>query len=289
MSIKTALNSTYALHSAALLRRFVVSRLGALLALLFLMAPHVSYALTTISQSFVANEKLTPGTIVSLKKDTKDQVTAASLANANSLFGVVVGDGNSLMSLSSSEASRIQVATSGVVDVLVSDINGTVSVGDQITTSPVTGTGMKATGNAKIIGTAQATLNTTTQPQSYTDSTGKQKTLRLAQIPVLVNVAYYYRQPEKTIIPQAVQNVANTVAGKQVSSVPILMSIGIFLITLVVVVSIIYSMIHSSIISVGRNPLSQSAIYRDILQMSALVVGILAVSVVSIYMVLTKF
>ena len=148
---------------------------------------------------------------------------------------------------------------------------------------------MKATGNAKIIGTAQATLNTTTQPQSYTDSTGKQKTLRLAQIPVLVNVAYYYRQPEKTIIPQAVQNVANTVAGKQVSSVPILMSIGIFLITLVVVVSIIYSMIHSSIISVGRNPLSQSAIYRDILQMSALVVGILAVSVVSIYMVLTKF
>jgi hypothetical protein len=58
---------------------------------------------------------------------------------------------------------------------------------------------------------------------------------------------------------------------------------------LVVVVSIIYAMIRSSIISVGRNPMSQAAVYRDVLQMSALVVGIIGVATVSIYLVLTRF
>jgi hypothetical protein len=54
-------------------------------------------------------------------------------------------------------------------------------------------------------------------------------------------------------------------------------------------VSIIYAMIHSSIISVGRNPMSQAAVYRNVLQLSVLVVVILMVAVASIYMVLRKF
>jgi hypothetical protein len=57
---------------------------------------------------------------------------------------------------------------------------------------------------------------------------------------------------------------------------------------LIVVSSIIYSMIRSSIISVGRNPMSQSAIYRDLIQLSALVIGILAVGLISVYLVLTR-
>jgi len=47
-------------------------------------------------------------------------------------------------------------------------------------------------------------------------------------------------------------------------------------------------MIHSSIISVGRNPMSQAAVYRNVIQLSSLVVFILAVAIASIYMVLTR-
>jgi MFS-type transporter involved in bile tolerance (Atg22 family) len=57
---------------------------------------------------------------------------------------------------------------------------------------------------------------------------------------------------------------------------------------MIVVMSIIYSMIHSSIISVGRNPMSQAAVYRNVIQLSTLVIIILAVAVGVIYMVLTK-
>jgi heme/copper-type cytochrome/quinol oxidase subunit 2 len=101
-------------------------------------------------------------------------------------------------------------------------------------------------------------------------------------------VSYHYKQPDKTLIPAALQNVANSIAGKKVDSLPIILSGVIFIIMLISVVSIIYAMIRSSIISVGRNPMAQSAIYRDIIQLSILVLAIISVSVIAIYFVLTR-
>ena len=120
------------------------------------------------------------------------------------------------------------------------------------------------------------------------DWRGQEKDVTLGEAPVQVNVAYFFKEPEKTVVPAAIQNVANSLAGKDVGTVPILISAAIFLIMLIVVASIIYSMIRSSIISVGRNPLSQSAIYRDLIQLSGLVILILGVGLVAIYLVLTK-
>jgi hypothetical protein len=227
------------------------------------------------------------GQIVSLQSNSTDIVSAATSQSVGGLLGIVIDDSDSLLTLSSDQNTQIQVATSGIVQVLVSNINGTIEQGDQITASPIPGVGMKATDNVKVVGIAQANLSGGSA-ESYTDKSGQKHTVTLGQIPVLVNVGFYYKQPDKTIIPSAVQNIANAFAGKAVSPVPILISMGIFVITLIVVVSIIYSMIHSSIISVGRNPMSQSAIYRDVIQLSALVIGILGVAVIAIYLVLTR-
>lgn len=263
----------------------------ATLAVCCLGVPAAASAITTISQGYSTNDKVALGSIVSLKDNSSDQVIAALNSNVNSILGVVINDGNSLLSLSSDQANQIQVATSGVVQVLVSNINGDVNQGDEITASPIGGVGMKATANAKVVGIAQASLasgsNNTTQ--SYTDKNGQKHSVVIGEVPVLVNVSYFYKQPDKTLIPTAVQNVANALAGKTVSTLPILISMGIFLVTLLVVVSIVYSMVHSSIISVGRNPMSQAAVYRNVMQMSVLVLGILAVAVIAIYMVLAKF
>ena len=250
---------------------------------------HNASADTTISQGYGTTESLAAGSMVSLVKGTSDQVVAAEAGNASSIIGVVINDGSSLLSLSSSHGTQVQVATSGLVQTLVSSINGDVNQGDEITASPIKGVGMTATTNAKVVGIAQAGLtNGNSDSQSYTDKQGQKHTIRIGFVPVLVNVTYYFKQPEKTIIPAAIQNIANALAGKNVNTLPILLSLGIFIVTLVVVASIVYSMIHGSIISVGRNPMSQSAIYRNLTQMSALVIGILAVSVISIYMVLAK-
>ena len=91
---------------------------------------------------------------------------------------------------------------------------------------------------------------------------------------------------EKTIIPAAIQNVANAVAGRAVEPLPIILSAVIFIVMLIVVMVIIFSMIRSSIISVGRNPLSQSAVYRDVIQLSAVIIVIIAASITTIYFIL---
>lgn len=252
-----------------------------------LTLPLSAHALTSISQSYTSSDRLPLGSIVSLKPNTADQVDAASSANGDSLFGVVINADNSLLSLSNDQANQVQVATSGTTQVLVSDINGPIMRGDHITASPIAGVGMKATGNVRVIGVTQSDL-TGSSKQTYKDKSGQEHTVNVGQVPVLVNVSYFFKEPDKTVIPSTLQNVANALAGKSVSTVPIIISAGIFLIMLIVVSSIIYSMIRSSIISVGRNPMSQSAIYRDLIQLSALVIGILAVGLISIYLVLTR-
>ncbi|HEV7951809.1 MAG TPA: hypothetical protein VGO98_00325 [Candidatus Saccharimonadales bacterium] len=259
--------------------------------LLILVAlPMAANAITPLSQGFTADEAVSLGSIVSLKNNTTDHVVASSSSNADSILGVIINDGSSLLSLSNGQENQVQVATSGMVSVLVSDINGIVKQGDSITASPVKGVGMKATSNAKVVGIAQGSpINSNPEKHTYTDSEGKQHPIVLGEVPILINVSYYYKQPDKTIIPSAIQNVANALAGKTVNTTPILISGAIFIITLAVVVSIIYSMIRSSIISVGRNPMSQSAVYRDVIQLSALVLGILAVSLTAIYFILTRF
>lgn len=254
-----------------------------------LSLPLTAHALTTISQGYSTTDKLAVGSIVSLKKNSTDEVVGASTSTVNNILGVIINDGNSLLTLRSGQKNQVQVATSGTTSVLVTDVNGDIKQGDPITASPVKGVGMKATRNAKIVGIAQGDATVTDKhKQTYTDASGKKHSIALGDVPVLVNVSYYYAQPEKTIIPPAIQNIANALAGKRVETLPIIISAAIFIIALIVVVSIIYSMIRSSIISVGRNPMAQSAVYRDVIQLSALVLGILAVAVIAIYLILTR-
>jgi hypothetical protein len=248
------------------------------------------YAATTISQGYSTSDTLSIGSIVSISDKSPDQVVAATSSNVNNLIGVVINNDSSLLSVSNGANNQVQVATNGLASVLVSDINGAVVQGDQITASPIKGVGMKATTNAKVVGIAQTSASDgQSKTDTYTDDQRKKQSISLSQIQVLVGVAYFYAQPDKTLIPQAIQNLANALAGKKVDSLPIIISAVIFIVTIIIVVAIIFSMIRNSIISVGRNPMAQSAVYRDVIQLSALVLGILAVAVIAIYFILTRF
>ncbi len=244
-------------------------------------------AVTSISQSYTTTKDIPLGSIVSLLKSTSDEITTSTIDNADNIFGVAINAESALLSISGTKGTQVQVASSGTAAVLVSDINGEIVQGDPITASPIAGVGMKATDNIRIIGMTQGDAKGGSK-QTYKTKNGEEKSVTVTTVPVLVNVAYFFREPDKTIIPTAIQNVANGIAGKKVDSLPILISGGIFLIMLIVVVSIIYTMIHSSIISIGRNPMAQSAVYRDLIQLSTLVLAILMVGLIAIYLVLTK-
>lgn len=246
-----------------------------------------SSAASTISQGYSTVDKLATGSIVSLATNSADQVVPATSLNSDNILGVVINQNDSLLTLTNGSEVQVQVVTGGTVQVLVSDINGPISSGDHITSSPISGVGMKASGNVRVIGIAQGNL-TNGSNQSYTDKSNIKHTVRVGTVPVLVSVSYYFKEPDKTIIPSAIQNVANSLAGRSVSTLPIVISGVIFLIMIIIVSSIIFSMVRNSIISVGRNPMSQSAIYRDLVQLSALVLVILAVGISAIYLILTR-
>lgn len=249
--------------------------------------PTVGFALNALTQGYTISKPVSVGSLVSLKKGSSDSVEAASTENADNIIGVVVNPDSSLLSVTNG-TKQVQVATSGVANLIVSDINGEIIAGDHVTASPVEGVGMKATNNSKVIGIAQDKPRYDSAPQEYTTETGSKEKFKLGQVPLVVSVSYYTKAPEKTVIPPALQNIANAVAGKKVSTLPILISSAIFLIMLIAVVSIIYSLIRSSIISIGRNPMAQSAVFRDVIQLSALVMIIMGVSLLAIYFILTK-
>lgn len=247
----------------------------------------IAYASAAISQGYSTDQDLSLGAIASLEKNTNDTVVASTTSNADNILGVVVNRDSSLLSVTNNRKEQVQIATSGITQVLVSDINGPVKRGDHITASPLSGVGMRASANVRIVGIAQGDAENT-RKQTYKDKAGKEQSVTLGDVPVLVNVSYFFKEPEKTVVPSAIQNVANSLAGKEVSTLPIVLSIAVFLIMLIIVSSIIYSMIKSSIISVGRNPMAQSAVYRDLIQLSALVLAILAVGLIAIYLILTR-
>jgi hypothetical protein len=266
----------------------LIRRVCACALLLVALAPALAAATSVISIAYPSTQALAPGTLVSLNKQTNG-VEPATLKNVDNLLGAVVLDGNSLLSFEGN-GQTVQITTSGVTQVAVSDINGAINPGDSITASPISGVGMRASTNVKIIGVAQSSLANSAgvKKSTVTDSTGAKHDVMLGTIPVDINVAYFFKTPDKSLIPQTIQNLANTVAGREVAPLPIIISASIIIVSIIAISSLISSAVRSSIISVGRNPLSQAEVYRNLMQVSGLILGILAAAVAAVFMILTK-
>ena len=139
--------------------------------------PLTANSLTSISQSYKSEDDLSIGSIVSIKANSSNEVIASTSNNVDAMIGVVIKDGESILSLTNKDAGTVQVATSEIASVLVSDINGEVKKGDQITASPIKGVGMKATNNIKVVGVAQEDPIGDTV-EKYTNAEGVEQTVR---------------------------------------------------------------------------------------------------------------
>lgn len=242
-----------------------------------------------IGLSYPSTQDLSPGTIVATNQKSGG-VESANVNNIAYLYGVVVTADQSLLSFTSTAGKQVQVATSGVSQMFVSDVNGAVVSGDAITASIISGVGMKATDNSKVIGTAQGSLADSQgkRTESITLADGTKQTVQLGVVPVAINISYFYKQQAKSVIPSAIQDVANAVAGRNVPALPIIISLVIFIVAVVSVGGLVYGAIRASIISVGRNPMAQAAVYRSLLQISGLILAILGAGLGAIYLILSR-
>jgi len=241
---------------------------------------------SSIAQGFQSNDpNVVPGALVSLANGSPNTIELADSQNVQQMQGIV--GSKSLIELSTGNSS-VQIVADGTTEGLVSDINGTVKIGDKITASPIAGVGMKATTGTLVIGAAQqdlAKVKTTTR--EVTNTKGGRKTVHIGAVPIQVDKVFY--QPptgQVSFLPSALQGFANSVAGHQVSSARVMIAGLVILLLFVVVATLLYSTVKSSIISIGRNPLSENAVHKSLLEVGITVAGILVFSAVVVYMIL---
>ena len=239
---------------------------------------------SAIAQTFKADasqEDIVTGALVSTRNND-NTVELATLGTANRLVGVIAS--NPLVSLSTDD-QEAEVVLSGATDVLVSDINGAIKSGDKITVSPVAGIGMKATSNSQIVGTAQDSPRSTTT-QNVTDRDGKRHKIQVGYVRAQIGVTAY-QAPDSDILPPFIQGLANSIAGRTVSVMRVLIGSVLILLGFATVVTLAYTSTRSAITSLGRNPLAAHAIRRGLYQIGALSLLVLGGTLLAGYLVLT--
>lgn len=251
-------------------------------------------ALASLSQGYTTKEAIATGSLVSLDEKTSGQVVVSDLNNVGRLFGVVVPPSSASISLSGgSTDNQVQVATSGTVNVLVTNAAGAIHLGDYLTISSISGVGQKVgASSTRVIGTAQADFDGAgdgTTKRTINDGSGS-KEVAIGQIPVVVAISAYTSTEGKQpyVVPNWLQNLSNTLAGKAVSPVRIIIAGAILLIALVCITVLLYAAVRNSIISIGRNPLSRNSVLRGLLEVMAIVVGILIATSVAVYLVIAR-
>jgi hypothetical protein len=242
---------------------------------------------SSIAQGFQTSDNdVVAGALVSLQKNKPNTVELSTPANTQDLVGVA---GNKSLIELSNGTSSVQVVTNGVTETLVSDINGSVKTGDHITASPLAGVGMRATSSGVVVGVAQANLATQTlHSKEVTDKDGHTTTVHIGAVPVQVDKVFYQAPTSaNSFLPPVLSDFAASIAGHQVSPVRIMAAALLITLLFVVVTILLYSTVRSSIISIGRNPLSEQAVHKGLLEVGLTVIGVLVFTVIVVYLILT--
>lgn len=256
-------------------------QLKALAILASLCCLQASVMAAVISQGYQSQGEISAGMLVSLNDAGK--VEASTESNVNDLFGVAVEADSAAVSVTSGNDDETQVATSGLAAALVSDINGEVKKGDAITVSPIAGVGMKVGDdvNQKIIGIAQEDPKDGVS-QKVNTSDGERE-IKISRVPVQVSVSFF---SAKTNPLTYIQQAGTTVAGKPISTTKALLAGLILLVSILSVSVLLYTAIRSSLISIGRNPLSEGAVRQELLRVLLVAPLILGAALGLIYAIL---
>ena len=239
-----------------------------------------------ISHSYFGASNIINGSLVSLDPNRDNYVQAANTSTANQLVGVAVAPNDSLVEIDS-ETNKVQVATTGVAYALVSDVNGEVKNGDQISVSPFSGIGMKAGSGLRLIGLAQSSLGSTSSnlvTREVTDKNGQKTSIKVGF--VKVNIAIGAAQSTSDVQKNSIQQLATSLTGHSVSMTRIIISSLIAVVSFIALVTLIYTSIYGSIVAIGRNPLAKTSIFRALASTIGLVLVVSSVALGTIYLII---
>lgn len=257
----------------------------------FVPAQVVHAAEAVVSQSYQADQQLEAGTLVARDGLNTDKVIKADSNNRANVTGVVIAQDESFVSYSQA-GSTVPVATSGVVVVNVSTINGDLAAGDQLTVSPIAGFAMRAASSGKVIGRVISDFSNRTngaQIREVNDSKGTPIQVAIGQVQVSIQLSDWAPAgvPNNPLVDN-LQTAASQLVGKEVS--PSNAMIAALILGLAILVSgiVLFSSVSSSMHSLGRNPLSHSVIRRSLTQVILIVIALLIASIIAAYLIIGR-
>ncbi len=243
----------------------------------------------TVTEGYGADEVLQRGMIVGAKQDDPTKVEPISVDQLDRMMGVVVDANESPITISG-EAEKVFVSSVGQYDVLVSNQNGEIKQGDYITASSLNGIGMLATyKEGDVLGRAitgfDGNGNIVSQ-DSLKDNKGVTQNVNIGRIKVDIGVSKNPKARSDAASPEWLGKLGQAIAGQSVSPAKVYLGAGLFVIGAFIAGTILYSGIRSSLISVGRNPLSKKSIMKGLLQVIFTSLIVFIISVFGVYLLL---
>lgn len=247
-------------------------------------------AQTAFTQGYGSDQILQRGMIIRINKDDSTKVSALKFDEMDAMHGVVVAPNDAPVTLSS-EGQKVFVATGGKYDILVSDQNGEIKAGDNITISSLSGIGMKAQkSESHIVGRALEDFNgkdnvlSSTEVKDSSDENIKVNIGRLqADISISRNPNF---GPPDPGLPDVIRKAAESIAGKEVKPARVYLSLIIFAISAIVAGVIMYGGVQSGIISIGRNPLSKKSVVKGMIQVVLFGLIVFILGIFGVYLLL---
>lgn len=245
-----------------------------------------------VSQSYKVDGTLAVGSLVSRDTADSQKVVAATPANRTNLTGVVIQKDESFVSYSTTSGASVEVATSGAVSLNVSTINGDIKTGDQLTSSPISGFAMKATGAGKVVGRALSDFSRGTngaQIRTVNDVNGKANEVGIGRMAVSIEVGDWSGPTGlQNAFVENLKTIGGQISGKQVAASNAVIAAMILAIGVLVSGIVLFSSVSASMHSLGRNPLSHRVIRRGLTQVILIVVALMIVSIVVAYIIIGR-
>lgn len=242
-----------------------------------------------LTQGFLTSEKLLRGAVVARGTDDK-HVESATFDNIDRLYGAVIRSNETALSLSS-DPGEVFVATTGRYEMLVSDVNGPIKNGDYLTVSPIAGIAMRADDRqSRVVALALQDFDTSNPANILTTTDvktadGQVRNVAIGRVLADLDVknnplAFGIRAPEVLI------EIGQSIAGGPVSVTRVWGALIVTVLSFLTGSVIFYAGVRTSIIAIGRNPLSKSSVLKGFLQITLISLAIFATGGFAVYLIL---
>lgn len=228
---------------------------------------------------------LQTGMVVALSNNDGDyKVERASGNNIDRIVGISTTFDSSLVTVTSGNA-KVLVENEGEVESYVTDTKGEIKKGDLLTLSDYKGILAKADfGEGHIIGIAVADFQTA-NPEKYTVKENEtNKEIKIAKIKV--NLNRRATDAGTVVTDSSIAKLGKAIVGKDVGEIRVVIAMVVFFIVLIAEGGILYGAISSSITALGRNPLAQKIIQKELIRVVVIALIVLTVGLAAVYAIL---